>query len=972
MLFFIDSNIASHILVPLVTQLTATMVAAYYSTGGVMYSSFSGVSSLYYVLPCLALIYPLSVGQPWIGLSMAVVFSWVAVFYWSWVDPAKRTMVTPKLFSLLLMLLSYSATTMEVGWATITNLFIFWSVMTGSILLTTLLSEPLCVIVPQHLSVAVYNVGVILDAVTEPLKAHARSEALPHFLVEHPMSSLADLRSKHMSHHEEVVLLMRELPFEASFAEEEAARNRVLLDAYVLLNDCMSSIAAFASRGIAYNLYDVHWKILAPKMDEYAGHIREYLTQVNIALLAMYSGNGHKPSFKDIRAKCHAARRELFEAYTLQLKRGKVTIDGTPITTSSNMDHWVFMTMQLWKAINRLAVHVEREALDTSHLGWKWRIAYHTKALFMPAILMAVSVTFMLRTLLKMTAMFTKTIFHKCCGQCAHHNSEEIDDAAPSTMTTTQTDNDVKDDEVIPQTMGGKDTESIPTSSTAATASTSNATGTPIPRIGELRKIRESAAQILKADREKDQEAVNSVENGGNPLSSSSSSSANESLRNQSSSTIRSSLDDRMPRDSIAIDVDLSLPSSSSDGADSSTSHNALKHEKHMQFLWHQSLYETAPQTVLWEEYMSEGRWKFPVRFVLVITPVAFFSVAISLYWTPTVNTALTIPSAVIVMMATVGASWRRFLQRALGTFTGALLGQLTVIVCSVTHRFVCWGPLILVTWITTYAQFGLNARYSYFYLITSLTYSIVLLGAYPFTSGVQVGWYTATYRFLFVFIGSLIGTLASFIFPEYSLQRYLSVVRAVFVSAQKAVHHIHDHLATNARMEKHGELEELATQMTTLHATAIATRYDAAAETLFHTELVDAIRLLRYKIRDMCFTTRLQIFSATTGFGSNLQTTHTDVFIQEGQQVNDNISYEVEYIDYQLDQQRNKRLRRVPLETTTEGVAQDFADLECKVQEVKTTLSPHDGMQLSSHITLFRLFCVILHDVARTADHYF
>jgi hypothetical protein len=911
-MFFAGLSFAQTVLAPLVTLLVTTMLATFFSTGGVMYSVFSGASSFYLVIPSLAVIYPLSIGQPWIGLGMAIAFSWVAVFFWSWIDPTKRSIVVAKLYALLLLLMSFQAPTAKAAWTMLANIAIYWSILSGFCLVALWLSDPLCILMSQHISVALYNLGVICDAVTQPLLSHARSEALPHFLVEHPMPSLANLRAQQLKHNEQMAIYMRELPMEASFAETESTLNSTLFASYLVVNDCMTSIAAFASRGIAYNLYSPHWKILAPFMDEYTGCVREYISQINQALISMYTGNGHIPDFQKIRDECNAARKALFNAYVKEIKKNGPTIPGTDATSSANIDHWIFMFMQLWKALNGLAHEVDIAARATTANGWGWRILYFTKASFMPIVLMIISTIYLIRCGLKIASLPFVALFRRCCGK----------------SQTTQ-----------------NATTSAPTNAPASQASTN-------PTDVHSSDSSEEASDALRKNT-----ALNASSSAAAPRSAVAGSRESAKRDDLNASTTS------MGRESIVVEMPSlyagpSLPDASS----------SLKSEKKFNQMWHKSLTLTTPPKIRIDEYIRDGRYKFPIRFICVVTPVAVLSVAVLLYWLKTIQTPWAISSCIIVMMATTGATWRRFMHRAFGTLLGALLGQITVIVCFSTHKYVCWGPLIIMVLVTTYFHLSKEGRYSYFYLITSLTYGIIVVSAYPFNAPSNLKWTNASYRFLLVILGSLVGSLGSFILPERSIDRYLNVLRAIVAGANKVVKHIHTALSEQKQPDK-TFLLGCANEMTAFQSAAIAHRYDAAAEMFYMKHLAEGLRTLRYKARDMCYSTRMQVYSALTGFGSNdAFTPFTVDFISQADTVHKNISYEVQYITANLDRKSDHSL----LLLSTEQARADFLELEEHCQPIKNKLSQRECLQMSSHITLFRLFCVLLHDISRTTEHYF
>lgn len=258
-LYFLGVDFTKVSLAPLVPILITSMLGIYYTTGGVMYTVFTGASSLYLVMPSLAIIYPCSAGEPWIGVFMAIMFAWVAFFFWSWVDPTKRAIGIPKFYSLLVIMLSFQPATLSAGWVLLRHIATFWSITFASAICLIWLSDPLCVLMCQNLAVALYNNGVILDAVTQPLMGGARSEALPHFSVRHPSVPLNNLRTEQLKHNEEIALYKRELPFEASFASKEASLNSTLFHRYLVVNDCITSLSAFAARGSAINLFSPAW-----------------------------------------------------------------------------------------------------------------------------------------------------------------------------------------------------------------------------------------------------------------------------------------------------------------------------------------------------------------------------------------------------------------------------------------------------------------------------------------------------------------------------------------------------------------------------------------------------------------------------------------------------------------------------------------------------------------------------------------
>lgn len=1132
-----------------------------------MYSVFSGAAAFYLVFPTLLAIYPMCVGQPWIGVGLGLSISFVIVFIWSWLDPTKRSLIVVKLFSLLI-LMSTKITTLKQGYEELKNMTIFWSVVSGSNLLMVFLSEPLCMMLSQHLSVAVYNSGVILDAALAPLKSHAQSESLPHFEVEHPMPSLALLRGKQLGHNEQIVLLLREQPFEAAFAELEAGFNLKLISAYTNLNDTVTSISSISARGYAYNMHSSHWKKLAPLIDTFSGATRDYLHMVKRSLDAMYSGaERHRiPDFGDLKYTAEEALYAVLDCYTKEIKLEQVNVPGMTSNGSNSMDHWMYLLIQLWRATNTLAEEAETATRATAQFGWLWRSWYHLKAFAYPFFLFLISIIYLFRCMLKILYLPFRAMWSFCCRP-RKDKSSNLNGASPSNTTSSSTlpsnpilsgssnrirankgsklekggstsdTESVLEDEIssnysnqeennVPRGKRSKRRDSEVTSSESSSkshslpsqgvspslkASKSNIGSTTTPpsssskpnpllkssegafgssisigaysaiggatssslanlpslewgedvdmrlrgdepapnQIRSLEEIRRSIDAVrmnIEASRaafrasnkgsntsikkssdespkdeksptkkKRDKQKVffispdlNSAQSGSpapppknhnsdiktvgthidatkpneqrdransnSQLEKSSSSSSSSHQTGSASSQNRYNprgLLDSSTSSSTAGDVsiemmDQSVLNSVTAAAAPPTPSAALQREKKLNKLWNRSLSETAPPRIYWDEYVREGRWKFPVRFMIVVGPLMVVLMAISLYWKPNLTSILwVISSCIIVMMSTVGATWRRFWNRLAGTVLGALLGQLTVIVCAHTHPYISWGPMILVTFMATYFSLANNSRYSYFWMVALLTYSIVLLDAYPFKAG-DVTWSNAALRTLFVAIGSTVGSLASFIFIERTLERYFSVVRALVSAADKVVKHIHESLAAGIPVDK-SKLLTFASGMTTLHSTAVALRYDAEAEVFYSSPLVDCVRYLRYKIRDMCYATRLQIFSALYDFGDPLLP-YTSVFIQEGELVNQNISYEAEYIDCQL--QRTKALR-TKLDISTDQLRNDFDDLEKRCERIKKRLPPQEVLQLSSHITLFRLFCVVLHDMARAADHY-
>lgn len=1047
-----------------------------------MYGVFAGAGGFYMVFPALAVMYPMCAGQPWIGVGLGLSISFVGMFIWSWIDPTKRSIAMPKLFALLVLMCS-NVSSLSVGWALLSNLSIFWSVCSATACAMTFLSEPLCMLVSQHLAVAVYNSGVILDAAMNPLLSHARSEPLPHFNVEHPMPSLTNIRNHQVNHNEEIMMLLREQPFEVSFAADEAAFNMKLLNAFTSINDTVTSVASIASRGFAYNLHAKHWKKLAPLFNSYAGEVRNYIDEIRHGLDCMYSGSGYVPDFTKARESCDLSLQALVNCYTQEIKQNNSEIPGATKTAANNMDHWVYMLTQLWRALNGMAQEVELACRATSKKGWMWRAWYHLKAFVMPVYLLLSSVVYILRCLLKIFYLPC----YACHRSCKKTKKVKVDPssviapppaATPSPVATipssvhvgsssgqihtnghsghtgqaynnvdesTTVESSTSSDEAPPANMKGSKSQlkrsgrktPHPTLGASSSHVHRSQTGihehgqsfTTLPNItpetewhdDDSDKVLEDAPQEQLRTLEGMRRSIDTTRasldlSRARPLGGSSTSikRSNDEVRaspgksrgeqpespksrfkmysalptrgssstSSSSSSAASSSDMGRHHSSRSVElvstsaeegdavVDMSspppAPASPAIGTTNPASSAALKREKKLNKLWNRSLSETAPPKIYWDEYVREGRWKFPIRFILTVGPVTALSFAALLYWTPSVDTPWAITSCVMVMMATMGASFRRYLHRFAGTILGAVLGQAVALVCHSTHPFVCWGPLVFLTFFCAYFHMSQNARYTYFFQITLLTFCIVLFGAYPF-AGDDVSWKTAGYRLLLVLIGSFFGSMSSFILPERTIDRYLSVVRAIVSASDKVAKNIHTHLATGSPVER-GKLIAFSAGMTTLHSAAVALRYDSMAEVFYNTDLVASLRFFRYKVRDICFCTRLQVFSAIYDFGDTLAK-HTPAFISQAELVNQNISYEVEYVNCQL--QRIKALR-TKLGVTTEEVRKDFTALERRIDTIKKQLPPLQVLQLSSHLTCFRLFCVLLNDVARAADYYF
>lgn len=1047
-----------------------------------MYGVFAGAGGFYMVFPALAIMYPMCAGQPWIGVGLGLSISFIAMFIWSYLDPTKRSIAMPKLFALLVLMCS-NVSTLSAGWALLTNLSIFWSIASLTACAMIFLSEPLCMLVSQHLAVAVYNSGVILDAAMNPLLSHARSEPLPHFNVEHPMPSLTHIRDHQVSHNEEIMMLFREQPFEVSFAADEAAFNMKLLNAFTSINDTVTSVASIASRGFAYNLHAKHWKKLAPLFNAYAGEVRNYISEIKHGLDCMYSGSGYVPDFTNARESCDLSLQALVNCYTQEIKQNSADIPGATRTAANNMDHWVYMLTQLWRALNGMAQEVESACRATSKKGWLWRAWYHLKAFVMPVYLLLSACIYILRCLIKIFYLPCYACHRSCKrsrkvrvdpssviappppaspavvsvvpssahvgssnGQIhahghAGHTGQAYNNVSEETTTESSTSSDDAPPQHLKRAKAQRKQAGRKTPHPALGASSSHVHGsqtgihehgqtfTTLPNItpdtewhdDDSDKVMEEPAQDQLRTLEDMRRSIDVTRASldlsrahPRPLGSSSASikKSNDGVRaspgksrgeqpdspksrfkmynavpsrgsssatSSSSAASSSDMDHQPSGRSVELvstsgeegDAVVELPSkpptpSPSIGTTNPASSAALKREKKLNKLWNRSLSDTAPPKIFWDEYVREGRWKFPIRFMLTVGPVTALSFAALLYWTPGVDTPWAITSCVMVMMATMGASFRRYLHRFAGTILGAILGQAVALVCHSTHRFVCWGPLIFLTFFCAYFHMSQNARYTYFFQITLLTFCIVLFGAYPF-AGSDVSWKTAGYRLLLVLIGSFFGSMSSFILPERTIDRYLSVVRAIVAASDKVAKNIHAHLAQGSPVER-GKLIAFSAGMTTLHSAAVALRYDSMAEVFYNSDLVNSLRFFRYKVRDICFCTRLQVFSAIYDFGDTL-VKHTPVFITQAELVNQNISYEVEYINCQL--QRIKALR-TKLGVTTEEVRKDFTALERRIDTIKKQLPPLQVLQLSSHLTCFRLFCVLLNDVARAADYYF
>lgn len=1042
-----------------------------------MYGVFAGAGGFYMVFPALAIMYPMCAGQPWIGVGLGLSISFIGIFVWSWVDPTKRSIAMPKLFSLLVLMCS-NVSSLAVGWALLRNLSIFWTVCSATACAMACISEPLCMLMSQHLSVAVYNAGVILDAAVNPLLSHARSESLPHFDVEHPVASLTNIRNQQVAHNEEMMMLLREQTFEMAFAADEAALNMKLLNSFTAINDTVNAVSSIASRGFAYNLHAHHWKKLAPLFNAYAGEVRSYIWEIKRGLDCMYSGNGYVPDFTAARDSCDLALQAMITCYTQEIKHQAALIPGSSKTASNNMDHWVYMLTQLWRALNGMAEEVETACKATTKHGWMWRAWYHVKAVVMPVVLLLTSFIYIIRSFIKICYLPFRHCYRHCrrrpkpvqpsssdiiapgppspspspvtvvSAQSApggvHSHGQNVQrgqsytSVAQESSSTTET--STSSDEGTPARKRKQAKNQLKASSSkgphpslaasgkhsiqgSQTGINANGSFTTLPNVSampdkEWHDDSSADSDALGEDTPADQlrtledlhrsiEVTRaSIDLSRGPLPRSSNASikrSTEDVKSTDSPKNRFKMYTAPPRDSTTSSASSSdnmggnnhkrtskaveLVATSMDGEENTggdavvqmppqpaaqtataipASNAALKREKKLNKLWNRSLGETAPPKIYWNEYVREGRWKFPIRFILAVGPVTALSFAALLYWTPDVDTPWAITSCVMVMMATVGASFRRYLHRFGGTVTGALLGQATALICKSTHRFVCWGPLVVVTFFASYSHMGNNGRYTYFFQITLLTFCIVLFGAYPF-AGDDVSWKTAGYRTLLVLIGSFVGSMISFVLPEKTLDRYLSVVRAIVSASDKVAKHIHQHLAEGSPVER-GKLIAFSAGMTTLHSAAVALRYDSMAEVFYNSDMVSAIRFFRYKVRDICFCTRLQVFSALYDFGGTL-VHHTANFINQAELVNQNISYEVEYINCQL--QRLKALR-TRLAVPTDELRKDFNALEKRIDRIKQDLPPLQVLQLSSHVTCFRLFCVLLNDMARAADFYF
>lgn len=649
----------------------------------------------------------------------------------------------------------------------------------------------------------------------------------------------------------------------------------------------------------------------------------------------MYSGNGYVPDFTAIREESSQLRKQLYSTYLHTVKQDSVRIPGTTTAASVGADHWIFIFMQLWKALNGLASDVEKACKTTSKCGFWWHCFYKFRATYMPIILIIVSAIYVVRCGLKFMVMPLRAMARCCCRKAAPPPDPSATvSASPSVASAVASALNQS-----PSEMNGD--SNSPNGDSAPGPSESAEDG---EKEGGSARQR-SSEQLRRSSHSSSQ--LNRSKTGA------------EDPRVESRISIASST----RRDSVQVEMPTLWP-----GQESLASMEAIKSEKKLNKLWHESLTMTQPPKIRFAEYYKDGRWRFPIRFICVVTPVSVLSIAFLMYWLPLVSTPWAISSSVVVMMPATGATMRRFVNRAFGTITGALLGQITVLVCVTTHEYVAWGPYIVVIFLATYFHTGNNARYSYFWWITMLTYSIVLIGAYPFKGKDATRWTQASYRFLLVMIGSTIGTLSTFFLQERALDRYLNVIRAIAAGANKAARHIHQALS-DLQVPDKKVLSALSNEMTVFQTAAIAIRFDAAAEVFYSKEKVSALSYLRYKARDICYSTRMQIYSALTGFGSApVLSQKTHEFISQGETVIRNIAYEVEYISTHLKRKPEPGM----LLLSTEQVQADYNELEKHTEKVKEDLAPKEVMQLSSHVTLLRLFCVLLHDVARATEHYF
>jgi uncharacterized membrane protein YgaE (UPF0421/DUF939 family) len=828
-LYFANISWVKSLLVPFAPLLAMFLAGIFSTTGGVMYSTQNFLASVALIVPALAALVPLGAGQPWIGWAVALTASWVAVFIWTYIDPSKRAISVPRLFSIFILMIGMSIPSETAGWVVFRTTVTFMALMSGASLAIMWFSEPLCISMTKELCVVIFNIGILLDASTQPVQALARRESVPHFHLDYPLPSLTMLRENHHKQMESIAIMMRENLFESVYALKESNWNSKLLNDFVLVSDCVISIAGYSARGIPSILVSSEWGFVNEQMDEYIGTSREIFDEAIRCLKLMYSGKGYKANFDDLMAQHDAQVETIMKAYTHGVKKDKPSLANRDNSSIISLDHWIYQLCQLNQAIRTLAGTVTLATEATSNSGWGWLIGYYFRAFFAAFFLLFTNAIYLLRCMLKLVSLPLRALVRKCCGKSKCLNIEFGGHVAGQ-----------------PQNVANRD----------------------------------SGKKIVK--------------------------------------------------------------------------------------LLHASVAATAPPKIYWDDYIREDRWKFLVRFVIAATAVSAAALCMHLYWIPQVNTPLwMITSCLIVMSPTVGSTGRRAAQRAVGTLIGALLGQITVIVVVSTNKYVSFGPLIVTLIITAYLQNSNAARYQYFWNILMLSYSIVVISAYPYDG--DTSWKLASYRFLFVFCGTLVGTLSSLILPEYSYDQYLSISRSVLNGSHKAVKLIHESLAQQVAVDV-AALQKILLGLIQLQSTAVAMRDDAVAEVFHRPLLAQGLRFLRYKLRDVLFATRLQILSATSGFGSTIQSVASQ-FIKHAEKVNQNINLEVDYVNMRL---KDQSVHALLMPLTTNQVREDFKNLEDDVQRLLVKVSPEIAVQINSHLTLFRYFCVSLHDLVRAADHYY
>lgn len=167
-------------------------------------------------------------------------------------------------------------------------------------------------------------------------------------------------------------------------------------------------------------------------------------------------------------------------------------------------------------------------------------------------------------------------------------------------------------------------------------------------------------------------------------------------------------------------------------------------------------------------EWTKHGRWKFPFRVTITFFAVTSACLILKNYIPQESKLQWVQISAIITVVPSLGATLKRGIHRMVGTVFGALIGQLFVIYSAKTIQYACIGPIILVTFITTYIQHDLKNPRPYSWVIVSVTFYLILLYPYPYKG--DIGWSLAGLRLLMVLIGILLAVLFSLLFWDRTL----------------------------------------------------------------------------------------------------------------------------------------------------------------------------------------------------------